>query len=342
MDQPPCPVLAAGVKSSTTLAHNRTRWNLSTSRKADLISHPAARASIETSTFSRAAVTRSTERRYEAPAFELFMLCNRWLHSQPKAQFLMGRNWMDDEHQQQFQQIAQFAGMSRSKATALEVGTFMDFAVAYRPNSSDEGVLSHSFENDIFLSGVPEYRPVATDIVLDIGAHLGDFSLFVSRKVNRVYAVEANGETYALLRANVSMNEANNIITDHAAIAGNNGYTELFHAVDGESWGDSTEFNYRNSSETVRSVTLDRYLFERNIPRVNFAKFNCEGAEFRIIMSTDAATLSKFDTMLILYHCDLVPEFNEQDLCRKFNQSGFKTTTRNQERERGWIIATRT
>ncbi len=237
--------------------------------------------------------------------------------------------------------LAANAGMPVVKAQALELGLYMGFFIAHRPQSSDQGVLGHSFENDIFLSGVPEYVPHASHTVLDIGAHLGDFSLLLSRRVAKVYAIEARKETFALLRTNIALNAVTNIIADHAALTGENGFIELFHAPDGESWGDSTTHNYEGSSEIVPALTLDRYFYERNIARVNFAKFNCEGAEFPVLMSADAATLSKIDMMLVLYHCDFMKGASETMLADKLAQSGFTISIRNRQEDRGWIIAER-
>ena len=74
---------------------------------------------------------------------------------------------------------------------------------------------------------------------------------------------------------------------------------------------------------------------------MDFAKFNCEGAEFPILMSADQLTLSKFDKMLVLYHCDLVSGASERVLHEKLQHCGFRTSTRNQTEDRGWMIATR-
>ena len=242
---------------------------------------------------------------------------------------------------QSAQQFAEMAGMEKAKAGTLNLTSAMGFTVAYRPASSDEAVIAHSFEHDIFLRGVPEYQPQSTHTVLDVGAHLGDFSLLLSRSVQRVYAVEARQETFALLKTNLFLNGVTNVIADHAALGDRHGYTQLYLATEGESWGDSTTFNFSGSAEYVSSLTLERYLFERNIPEVNFAKFNCEGAEFPILLSADKQTLSKFETMLVLYHCDLVSGGKERMLHEKLGQCGFTTSTRHQTEGRGWIIATR-
>jgi FkbM family methyltransferase len=248
---------------------------------------------------------------------------------------------IDQSNLHSVQQFAAMAGMDEAKARTLKLTASMGFTVAFRPESSDEAVIAHSFENDIFLNGVPEYQPQSSHTVLDVGAHLGDFSLLLSRRVARVYSVEARRETFALLQANLFLNGVSNVVADHAALGDKNGYAQLYLATEGESWGDSTTFNFNGPAERVPFLTLERYLFERNIAQVDFAKFNCEGAEFPILMSADQQTLSKFGTMLVLYHCDLVSGGKEKMLHEKLGQCGFTTTTRNQTQDRGWIIATR-
>lgn len=250
-------------------------------------------------------------------------------------------NQADQTKLEAIQQFAELAGISAEKARLLRLSTTMGFTVAYRPASSDVAVLSHSFENDIFLKGVPEYQPQGSDTVLDVGAHLGDLSLLLSRSFARVYAIEARHETFALLKTNLFVNNASNVIADHVALNERNGFCRLHLATEGESWGDSTTFDFNGSAESVTSVTLARYLFERNIPRVDFAKFNCEGAEFPILMSADPLTLSKFEKMLVLYHCDLVNGANERMRHEKLEQCGFRLSIRNRTEDRGWMIATR-
>ncbi len=247
----------------------------------------------------------------------------------------------DEPSLESAQQFAELAGIGTEKVRTLRLNSFMGFTVAYRQASSDEEVLSHSFENDIFLRSVPEYQPQNFHTVLDVGAHLGDFSLLLSRKVARVYSIEARSETFALLKTNLFLNNATNVIPDHIALSDTNGFCRLHHATEGESWGDSTTFDFSGSAETVSSVTLGRYLFERNIPRVDFAKFNCEGAEFPILLSADQQTLSKIEKMLVLYHCDLVKGAQVRVLHEKLEQGGFTTSSRNITEDRGWIIATR-
>jgi len=91
----------------------------------------------------------------------------------------------------------------------------------------------------------------------------------------------------------------------------------------------------------VTTDTLANFMERNGITECHFAKFNCEGAEFPILLASPRATLTRFETMLVLYHCDLATGHNHNELVQHLKASGFETTVRNQSEQRGWIIATR-
>lgn len=80
----------------------------------------------------------------------------------------------------------------------LSIGEYGAFTVAYRQGTADEDALDDSLEHDIFFPGMPEYKPQPADIIIDVGAHIGAFSLLAASKVarGRVFAIEASNETY--------------------------------------------------------------------------------------------------------------------------------------------------
>ena len=73
---------------------------------------------------------------------------------------------------------------------------------------------------------------------------------------------------------------------------------------------------------------------------VNLIKFNCEGAEFRILLNTHIENLRKIKNYVILYHMDLESEFHIDDLTRLFRGLGFYTNIRevSRDKRRGWLI----
>jgi len=59
-----------------------------------------------------------------------------------------------------------------------------------------------------------EFLPKRNDIVLDLGAGVGDYALFSSMRVKRgkVISVEADSQTFELLKKNVKENNLKNVI----------------------------------------------------------------------------------------------------------------------------------
>jgi FkbM family methyltransferase len=178
-------------------------------------------------------------------------------------------------------------------------------------------------------------------VVLDIGAHIGTFSLLAAEKASRgrVFAIEASRETFELLRLNIALSGHRNIVAEHLAMADRDGVIELHHDPDGN-YGHSITHNARGTSESVPATTLTRYLNQNGLHDVSLVKFNCEGAEFPILLSTPAAVLQRIEKMIVLYHCDLV-DAQAVTLIQHLRDSRFDTRVLNETASRGWIIATR-
>ena len=120
-------------------------------------------------------------------------------------------------------------------------------------------------------------------VVVDIGAHIGIYTLFALRQLSghgRVYSFEPTPKTFALLRDNVQVNGFlesgvarldQRAISDHAgtanftAYAANSGHNSLF--------GDAAV----GETLSVETVTLDAALADE--PRIDVIKIDAEGSE---------------------------------------------------------------
>jgi FkbM family methyltransferase len=231
-------------------------------------------------------------------------------------------------------------GLDRPSGVAI--GTFGGFEIAYRKGTADEAVIRHSFDNDIFFSRVHEYQPNEGDVIIDIGAHIGTFSILAASKVRcgKVHAIEASEDSYHLLKINVALNRSENIAFHHLAITDTEGVCTLHHDIG--NWGHSTVKRLSNSSERVQSCTLSTFLEKNQIAKCQFMKLNCEGGEFPIILGASRDALRRFGIILILYHCDLWSNNTERDLIAHLESCGFECAIRHHSTERGWIIAVNT
>jgi FkbM family methyltransferase len=174
-----------------------------------------------------------------------------------------------------------------------------------------------------------------------VGAHIGTFSLLAATKVphGRVLAIEASMETYNFLRVNIALNNLQNVTPVHLALADGPGFTVLHH--DQGNWGHSIMKQFSSHGEQVPKNSLSGFCAEHNITKIGLIKFNCEGAEFPILLNTPVEFLRNVRAMLVLYHCDLVSGYSREDLLEHLRSAGFTTAIRNENGERGWIVASR-
>lgn len=234
------------------------------------------------------------------------------------------------------------AVVSGEQRYCMDIRAVSGFQVAYRRDTADEDVIEDSFDNDPFFPELPHYTPSPNDVMIDIGAHIGTFSLMAARKVpqGRVFAIEASQDTYNFLCINTALNGEGNVIKPcHLAISDQRGLVRLHH--DEGNWGHSIMKVLSASGEEVETDTLHGFCSGQDISHVDLIKFNCEGAEFPILLNSSQEFLRRIERMLVLYHLDLVENHNRSDLLNHLRGAGFHCDIRHEEGPRGWIIAQR-
>jgi FkbM family methyltransferase len=217
------------------------------------------------------------------------------------------------------------------------------FNVHYRPGTVDENVLNESFEKDLFFTLTPEYRLQPDHIIVDIGAHIGCFSLLAASKATsgKIYSFEPAAETYQLLEKNVQTNKLSNIKIFQSAVAAKNGTTRLYHDTLTGNWGHTIIKEVSAESEMVNCITLESFIESEKIQHIDFIKFNCEGAEFGILINTSPAILRRINCMLILYHGYLEETYSKEQLAEHLSNAGFIIHYRrkNKDDDSGSMIA---
>ncbi|MGH7449274.1 MAG: FkbM family methyltransferase [Longimicrobiales bacterium] len=216
------------------------------------------------------------------------------------------------------------------------------FSIAYRAGTTDERQIDRkSFDNDEFFGGVPEYEIGESDVIVDVGAHIGTFALLAAARVpqGRVYAIEPSEESHNYLLVNLALNAVSNVVASRVAIADRAGTVTLFHR-EGH-WGHSI-MTPTGRGEEVEAMTLGAYMDANRIDHCDFMKFNCEGAEFPILLGSPAEVLRRIDVLLVLYHADLSRANSVEELVAHIRGCGFETSIRNRKHDRGWIVARRT
>ncbi|MGE3314274.1 MAG: FkbM family methyltransferase [Planctomycetaceae bacterium] len=234
-----------------------------------------------------------------------------------------------------------YVAVPDAKRAVFRIAEAGKFRMAYRIGTADEQVLAHSFDHDIYFAEIPEYQPTGSDTIIDVGGHIGTFSLLAG-SINpngRIFAVEPCRESFDLLCTNIALNDANNVSAHHVALGSNDGECRLVYGTD--NWGHSTEMDLNGPGETTRAQTLESFFREQRIDRCALIKFNCEGAEFPILETASDELLQRIERFVILYHCDIARGSSVDALSDRLTRIGFSVRLINVVGLRGWLVATR-
>jgi FkbM family methyltransferase len=125
--------------------------------------------------------------------------------------------------------------------------------------------------------------------VLDIGAHQGLYTLLASRCVRpsgHVFSFEPSPRERRALRLNLAMNFCSNVSVQPLALGSQETTADLY-VVDEYNTGYNSlrppNVPQPTSAVPVRVRTLDNWLSEKGIDRVDFIKLDVEGAELSVL-----------------------------------------------------------
>lgn len=142
-------------------------------------------------------------------------------------------------------------------------------------------------------------------VVIDVGAHIGIYSVLAAKKVEKVVALEPFSKNYERLKENSA--PFKNIITKNIALSNRKGempfYVSEFsfsHSLNADIAKESG--TYTEASATVS--TLDELVRELGLEKVDLIKIDTEGEELNILKGAEE-TLKKNPKALIVaasYH----------------------------------------
>jgi len=137
------------------------------------------------------------------------------------------------------------------------------------------------------------------DVALDLGAHIGYFTLLLAQTVGpggSVFAFEPHPDNAALLKRSVDANHLEHVVIEEAAVAGESGNVALSLSRDGSVDHRILPGMTERPPRTVQAWALDDYFTEPQ--RVDFIKMDLQGAEglalkgmHRLIGQQDRLTL---------------------------------------------------
>ena len=138
-------------------------------------------------------------------------------------------------------------------------------------------------------------------IVLDVGANIGYYTLLLSRLVGasgKVHAFEPDPSNAAILQRNLADNQCHNVMVHQVAVGNKDATIGLYRCADNAGMHRAYESVCCSSDAVeVRSVVLDQVM--RNESRIDFIKMDIEGYEYFALEGMDRIIREYSPTILV-------------------------------------------
>lgn len=160
---------------------------------------------------------------------------------------------------------------------------------------SDLGVVNELIIRPFF----DDFRNINT--VIDIGAHIGIFSLLAAINMGTVYSYEPFFESFKILEENIKINHMTKTIKPFMlAIAGKKGIRE-FKLYGSPACASLTNESFQKMSGkiTVTCTTLKDIFDKNKIERCDLLKIDAEGAEHEILFNTPKKYFRRINTIFV-------------------------------------------
>lgn len=142
--------------------------------------------------------------------------------------------------------------------------------------------------------------------VIDIGAHIGTFSLLASKAFPsaKIFAIEPNPKTFSTLQKNCQLNQTKNVVLANLAVSDKEGLIDMYpNSTSGLATVITDKADTeKNKAFSVRSTTLAKFMVENAIAKCDLLKIDCEGSEYVILNSLRRTDFAKIRSITMEYH----------------------------------------
>ena len=176
----------------------------------------------------------------------------------------------------------------------------------YCPINKEDLIVMSRHEDEI----IDHFNTKQGDIVVDVGAHMGKYTIIASKRVGtngKVIAIEAHPGNYEMLNRNIELNGLTNVTTLNYAVYSKETKIKLY--MPGEK-SNHTIYNTLISTRAtdeekfveVNADTLDDLLQKNGISHadVNWIKIDVEGAELEVLKGATEILSNSKDTCLLI------------------------------------------
>ncbi len=194
-------------------------------------------------------------------------------------------------------------------------------------DSIDSLRLSTGGEHEFFELEIMKKEIKEGDVVFDIGANIGYYTLMFAKLVGpkgKVYAFEPDPTNFSLLEKNVKINNYKNVILINKAVGNKTGKIKLYLSEENHGMHRVYESKYCKRAVDIDIIKLDD-LFNKGI-KLNFIKMDIEGAEIDAIKGMSKLLNKNKPKMLTEFAPVSINEFgpNPKEYLELLKKVGFK------------------
>jgi len=163
------------------------------------------------------------------------------------------------------------------------------------------------------------FSPKDGEIIVDVGAHIGHYTIISSKRVGpngKVIAIEAHPDNFEMLNRNIKLNKLTNVIPLNYAVYSKETKLKLYLPVEESGFTIYNTIMVNRAKPEEKSIevnanTLDNLLLQRQKQKqngishenINWIKIDVEGAEFEVLKgATSILSKSKDISLLIEVH----------------------------------------
>jgi FkbM family methyltransferase len=168
-----------------------------------------------------------------------------------------------------------------------------------RPRETDSLVMGEVWEWGDYNK--PDFLIKPSDTIVDIGAHIGTFSVYAAQKATsgKVFAYEPDLKNFKLLKKNKNINKLKNLHVFNVGVMDKVRQNRL------NLWrrNSANHSIYASDSKkytVFKSTTLEKIMAKTG--KINYLKIDSEGAEYPILFGTNPKVFTKIDKIIVEYH----------------------------------------
>jgi len=165
------------------------------------------------------------------------------------------------------------------------------------------------------FSGIYERFTNKADLIVDCGAHIGFFTIKMTKMRRKVIAIEPHPTNLLFLKENIRKNEVKNVTVVEKAVGDKKGKAEFFF---GNSFDTGSLRFPSKSSIEVEVDTLDSICKELNVSGIDLLKIDVEGAELDVLKGAEESL--KFTKNIAM---ELHYEGEDEEIRRFLEERGF-------------------